>query len=350
MPPRPAISVVAPCFNEQQGLAEFVRRAHAACRIAADGRDSASFEIVLVNDGSRDGTWPLMLQLAEQYPELVCINLSRNHGHQLALTAGLHICRGQRILIIDADLQDPPELLKDMLARMDEGFDVVYGQRRQRTGETKMKLLTASIFYRLIDRLTDTPIPRDTGDFRLMSRRALDVFLSMPERHRFIRGMVSWIGFPQAALQYDRDPRFAGETKYPYRKMMRFALDAITAFSIRPLALASAAGFFFALVAAGLFVYSLFSWLVWETAPGWTSLMAAMALFSSVQLLVLGIFGEYLGRLYDQSKGRPLFIIDSIIAEGRVQAPRETCGSAHAPDPALIEVRSARPAPAEPRQ
>jgi polyisoprenyl-phosphate glycosyltransferase len=339
--PRPSISIVAPCFNEEQGLEEFVRRCIEACRVAChDPRALQAtgvhpFEVVLVNDGSRDGTWPLMLRLAEQHPQLVCVNLSRNHGHQLALTAGLHVCRGERVMIIDADLQDPPELLIPMLARMDEGYDVVYGQRRKRVGETKMKLLTAALFYRVMDRLTDVPIPRDTGDFRLMSRRSLDVLMAMPERHRFIRGMVSWIGFPQAPLEYDRDSRYAGETKYPYRKMMRFAIDAITAFSTRPLAWASTAGFFFAVVAAGLFVYSLFSWLVWDTAPGWTSLMAAMALFSSVQLVVLGIFGEYLGRLCDQSKGRPLFIIESIVAgadEGRSPMPA-----------GIVEVRSTHP-------
>jgi polyisoprenyl-phosphate glycosyltransferase len=331
---RPLISIVAPCFNEEQGLGEFVRRCVESGRSAceAQGGRGGLFELVLVNDGSRDGTWSLMQRLAREYPELVCVNLSRNHGHQLALTAGLHVCRGERVMIIDADLQDPPELLGAMLSRMDEGYDVVYGQRRKRVGETKMKLLTAALFYRIIDRLTDVPIPRDTGDFRLMSRRSLDVLMGMPERHRFIRGMVSWIGFPQAALEYDRDSRFAGETKYPYRKMMRFAMDAITAFSTRPLAWASTAGFFFALVAAGLFVYSLFSWLVWDTAPGWTSLMAAMALFSSVQLVVLGIFGEYLGRLCDQSKGRPLFIIESIVAGAGESRPR-------IPE-AIVEVRS----------
>jgi polyisoprenyl-phosphate glycosyltransferase len=334
----PYISVVAPCFNEEQGIGEFVRRVCAACEKACGPR--RSFEVVLVNDGSRDGTWAAMQEVASEHPQVVCVNLSRNHGHQLALTAGLHVCRGERVLIIDADLQDPPEVLGDMLSLMDRGFDVVYGQRRRRVGETRMKLLTATLFYRLIERLADVPIPRDSGDFRLMSRRALDVLLSMPERHRFIRGMVSWIGFAQTPLQYDRDARYAGETKYPYRKMVRFALDAITGFSTRPLAWASTAGFVFAMLAAGLFVYSIVSWLVWETAPGWTSLMAAMALFSSVQLVVLGIFGEYLGRLYDQSKGRPLFIIESIVTgEGQRAGPML---------PPMVEVRPREDARAVP--
>jgi polyisoprenyl-phosphate glycosyltransferase len=334
--PHPYLSVVAPCFNEEQGLGEFVRRTLAACQ-----GTGASFEVVLVNDGSRDGTWGLMRELAAEHPQLVCVNLSRNHGHQLALTAGLHVCRGQRVMIIDADLQDPPELLREMLALMDRGFDVVYGQRRQRAGETWMKLWTASLFYKFIQRLTDVPIPRDSGDFRLMSRRAVDVLLTMPERHRFIRGMVSWIGFPQTALQYDRDPRYAGETKYPLRKMIRFALDAITAFSTRPLAWASTVGFIFAAMAALLFVYSILSWLIWDTAPGWTSLMAGMALFSGVQLVVLGIIGEYLGRLYDQSKGRPLFIIESIVAGGQETALQRAGAESESRIPAVIvEARS----------
>ena len=222
---------------------------------------------------------------------------------------------GDLILILDADLQDPPELLPAMMARMDEGVDVVYGQRRKREGETAAKLFTANVFYRVIGSLTDVPIPRDTGDFRLMSRRALDVLLAMPERHRFIRGMVSWIGFRQEPLLYDRQARFAGETKYPFRKMVRFALDAITAFSVKPLALASYLGIIMAFFSLALLGYSIGSWLGLFGGPlerGWTSLMSVMALLGSVQLLVLGIIGEYLGRMYEQMKGRPLFIIEQI--------------------------------------
>lgn len=308
--PQPALSVVAPCYNEEQTLPEFIRRIAGAC--AATG---LSYEIVLVNDGSSDRTWELMRSAAAQDPSLVCVNLSRNHGHQLALTAGLHVCRGDRVLILDADLQDPPELLPQMLSVMDhEGADIVYGQRRKREGETRMKLATAAAFYRLIGRLTETPIPPDTGDFRLISRRALDVLLRMSERHRFIRGMVSWIGFKQVAFLYDRDKRYAGETKYPFANMLRFALDAVTSFSIKPLTWASKLGFFAAFFALGLFGYSVISWLVYKTAPGWASVMAGVALLSSVQLVVLGIFGEYLGRLCNETRGRPLFIIESIVA------------------------------------
>ncbi len=304
----PYLSIVAPCYNEQEGLSEFLRRSLDAAR-----RLNRPFEVVLVNDGSRDGTWQVMQEHAANHPEIVAVNLSRNHGHQLALTAGLSICRGERVLIIDADLQDPPELLAEMMSRMDQGADVVYGQRRKRAGETMFKLATAAAFYRIIERLTDTPIPRDTGDFRLMSRRALDVLMSMPERHRFIRGMVSWIGFRQEPLLYDRDARFAGETKYPLRKMVKFAIDAVTAFSIKPLTFAVGLGFATALIAVMLVVYSVAAWATGKTAPGWTSIVAAIAFFSSMQMIVMGVFGEYLGRLYEQAKGRPLYIISDVV-------------------------------------
>ena len=305
------LSVVVPCYNEDEVLGALHRRLGAACEGLG-----ASYEVVLVNDGSRDGTWQAMRALGADDPRLVLVNLSRNHGHQLALTAGLSVASGRRILIIDADLQDPPELLPEMMRIMDSGADVVYGRRRRREGEGPFKRATAALFYRLIERLTDVPIPRDTGDFRLMSRRALDVLLSFPERHRFIRGMVSWIGFRQVPIDYDRQPRHAGTTKYPLRKMVRFAIDAITAFSIRPLALASWAGIVAGLLACLLVVYSLASWLRGSTVAGWTSLMAVIAILGSVQLVILGIMGEYLGRMYDESKRRPLFIIEQVVRAG----------------------------------
>jgi len=227
-----ALSIVVPCFNEEACLPTLHERLTAAARGAA-GDD---YEIVLVNDGSRDSTWPIMRRLADEDPHVVGVNLSRNHGHQLALTAGLDLCRGEVILIIDADLQDPPELLPQMLETMRrDGADVVYGVRRSRAGETPFKRATAHGFYRLLSRATEVDIPLDAGDFRLMSRRALDALLAMPEQARFIRGMVAWIGFKQAPFTYDRDRRFAGETKYPLRKMIRFAFDALTGFSSAPL-------------------------------------------------------------------------------------------------------------------
>ena len=238
----------------------------------------------------------------------------RNHGHQLALTAGLGVCRGERILVIDADLQDPPELLPDMLALMDrEGADVVYGQRRQRDGESLFKRATAAAFYRLIGRMTDVEIPLDAGDFRLITRRVLDLLTAMPERHRFVRGMVAWIGGRQVPLPYDRKARVAGESKYPLAKMLRFAADAITAFSIVPLMASMTIGWVMAAVGFAFFVYSIVGWAMGHTLPGWTSLMAAVGLLGGMQFLMLGIIGAYLGRLYDQSKGRPLYMIRDIV-------------------------------------
>jgi len=320
----PELSVVIPCYNEEDVLPELYRRVTDV--FTELGR---SYEVIVVNDGSDDRTWPVLVGLTTDDPHIVAVKLSRNHGHQLALTAGLSICRGKRVLILDADLQDPPELVPDMLRLMDEQqADVVFGQRRSRTGETGFKVLTATFFYRIIGRLSDVPIPRDTGDFRLMSRRALKVLLTMPERHRFTRGMVSWIGFRQVPLLYDRQARFAGATKYPVRKMFRFALDAITAFSIKPLLLTSLVGIATALFALGLALFSVIAYFCGSTITGWTSLMAIITFLSSVQLMVLGIFGEYLGRMYEQIKGRPLFVIDQVIRSETKCVPAEgSCGS-----------------------
>jgi dolichol-phosphate mannosyltransferase len=312
----PALSVVAPCYNESETLPEFVRRVRAVCENVCAG----DYEIVLVNDGSSDRTWETMRLLARGTPELVGVNLSRNHGHQLALSAGLATCRGERILIIDADLQDPPELLPQMMQVMDTGVDVVYGQRESRRGESFFKLATATAFYRMLDSLTDVRIPLDTGDFRLMSRRALQSLLAMPEQHRFIRGMVTWIGLRQEPLRYVRDVRFAGETHYPLAKMIRFGLDAITGFSVKPLRIATYAGALCAAFSMLLLVYTAWAWFVHRTIQGWTSLMGVVLLLGSVQLLVMGVFGEYLGRLFMEAKRRPLFTIESIVTGTAAQA------------------------------
>ncbi|MDE2582197.1 MAG: glycosyltransferase family 2 protein [Rhodospirillales bacterium] len=308
------LSIVVPCYNEEESVPEFHRRMSAAARQSA-----GHYEIVFVDDGSTDRTWPLLQELAATDSSVVAVKLSRNHGHQLALTAGLTQCRGERVLVIDADLQDPPELLKPMLALLESGADVVYGQRRTRKGETKFKTATAAVFYRLLRRLVDIEIPVDAGDFRLMSRRALEVLNRMPEHHRFIRGMVSWIGMRQVPILYDRDPRYAGETKYPLRKMIRFAIDAITGFSVAPLRLASFLGAAAAALSLLLMCYTLGSWLLGETIAGWTSLTSIVLLIGSVQLIVLGIIGEYLGRLYIEAKRRPLFVIETIAVGGSVQ-------------------------------
>lgn len=308
---QPDLSVVIPCYNEQECLHELHARVSAAC-LSAVGEH---YEIVLINDGSRDRTWAIMQELASRDPRLMCVNLSRNHGHQLALTAGLSVCHGQRILVIDADLQDPPELLGDMLACMEaEQADVVYGQRRQREGETVFKKASAAAFYRLLSSMAEIDIPLNTGDFRLMSRRALDVFLAMPEQSRFVRGMVSWIGMKQVPFLYDRAERFAGVTKYPLRKMIRFAIDAITGFSISPLRWASHAGLWLSLLSVPLLIYVLTGWIRGDTVPGWTSVILVVTVLGAVQMMMLGLLGEYVGRLYMQSKTRPLFVIKDVLS------------------------------------
>ena len=308
-----ALSIVVPCFNEEACLPELHQRLSAAARIAV-GED---YELVLVNDGSRDGSWTLMESLAAGDPHLVAINLSRNHGHQLALTAGLDLCRGATILIIDADLQDPPELLPAMYAAMGEqGADVVYGVRKSRAGETAFKRATAHGFYRLLSRATEVDIPLDAGDFRLMSRRALDALLAMPEQARFIRGMVAWIGFKQIPFAYDRAERFAGATKYPFGKMVRFALDALTGFSSAPLKLASHAGLLLAGGSVLLILYIAYAWLAGQNIQGWTSLMLVVVVLGAVQMFVLALMGEYIGRLYNEAERRPLYVVQEIAGGG----------------------------------
>ena len=308
-----ALSIVVPCFNEEACLAELHQRLGAAAREVA--RDD--YELVLVNDGSRDRTWPMMEELAASDSHVVAVNLSRNHGHQLALTAGLDLCRGETILIIDADLQDPPELLAAMCAAMrEQGADVVYGVRKSRAGETAFKRATAHGFYRLLSRATEVDIPLDAGDFRLMSRRALDALLAMPEQARFIRGMVAWIGFRQVPFAYDRAERFAGETKYPLKKMMRFAFDALTGFSSAPLKLASHAGLWLSLGSVLLILYIAFAWIAGQSIQGWTSLMLVVVVLGAIQMFVLALMGEYIGRLYNEAKRRPLYIVQEVAGGG----------------------------------
>jgi glycosyltransferase involved in cell wall biosynthesis len=313
----PALSIVVPCFNEEACLPALHERLGTAAR-AAVGED---YEIVLVNDGSRDHSWALMRSMAASDGHVVAVNLSRNHGHQLALTAGLDLCRGETILIIDADLQDPPELLSGMMETMrSDGADVVYGVRRSRKGETAFKRATAHGFYRLLSRATDVDIPVDAGDFRLMSRRALDALLAMPEQARFIRGMVAWIGFRQVPFAYDRQERFAGETKYPLKKMMRFALDALTGFSSAPLKLASHVGLALSIGSVILILYIAYAWAAGRNIQGWTSLMLVVVVIGAVQMFVLALMGEYIGRLYNESKRRPLYIVQEVAGESRSDA------------------------------
>jgi dolichol-phosphate mannosyltransferase len=307
--PAPQLSVVIPCFNEQEVIRETYRRVKVTCE-----RTGLSHEIVLVNDGSRDGTWEILEQLTAEDPCVVAVNLSRNHGHQLALSAGLWVCLGQRVLIMDADLQDPPELLPDMLRKMDEGADVVYAQRRSRPGDAPAKRVMCAAYYRILKMISERPIPIDTGDFRLISRRVCDIIVRMPERQRYIRGMVSWVGFRQEPILYDRDARAAGVTKYPLRKLIALALNGVVSSSVKPLLIAAVLG----VVALGLGLlltgYALISWVANGSTPqGWTSLMVVVVFMGGTQLLMLGVIGECIGRLFEQSRGRPAFMVERIV-------------------------------------
>jgi polyisoprenyl-phosphate glycosyltransferase len=317
-PGRMFLSIVVPCCNEEEGLREF----HRQMTVAARALCGEKFELILIDDGSTDNTWKLINQLSAEDRNVVAVRLSRNHGHQLALTAGLSTVRGDLVLVIDADLQDPPELLgpmHDLMVR--EDADVVYGLRRSRAGESRFKRKSAEAFYRLLANLTRVHIPVDTGDFRLMSRRISDQVTRMPEHDRFIRGMVAWLGFKQVAYEYDRNSRFAGTTKYPLFKMIGFAADALVSFSMVPLRIATYMGALLTTVLTFVGIGVVISWLFSGTVPGWTSLTLLLVMISSVQLLVLGLIGEYVGRTYIQSKNRPLFMISHIHRRPRLPGP-----------------------------
>lgn len=296
------LSVVAPVYNEEELVEEFVRRTIAAV-------DRFAFELLLVNDGSSDSTPKLLDRIAERDGRVRVIHLSRNFGHQAALTAGLEHAVGDVVAMIDADLQDPPELIVDMLARWQQGADVVYAVRKQREGETAFKLATASWFYKLFRALAQVDLEPNSGDFRLLDRKALDALLSMTERSRFLRGMTVWVGFSQTAVSYERDARAAGETKYTLRKMLRFSLDAIASFSHLPLQLATYVG----LLSAGLAFIGIPVVVGLHFAgsylPGFGSLTIAILLLGGIQLIALGVIGEYVGRIYDEVKHRPLYIV-----------------------------------------
>jgi glycosyltransferase involved in cell wall biosynthesis len=303
------LSIVVPCFNEEAGLRELVRR----CCESAVSAVGERYELILIDDGSTDGTWAAITSEIARHPNIVAIKLSRNYGHQIALTAGLSAVTGRVVFVVDADLQDPPELLSDMLKEMnDSAADVVYGQRRSRAGDSWFKTSTASLFYRLLDRSTDILIPVDAGDFRLMSRRISDIIAQMPERDRFIRGMVASVGFKQIPFPYDRQQRYAGSTKYPLLKMIRFASDAFLGFSMVLLRFSSLAAFALLLALIGVAVYSIYAWAYLEVVPGWTSIMISIIVVSLFQLIALSVIGEYVGRIYLSTKNRPLFIVDAV--------------------------------------
>ncbi len=296
------LSVVAPVYNEEQLIELFVRR---TCAALADW----PFELVLVNDGSSDATPRLLDRIADQDPRVRVIHLSRNFGHQAALTAGLEHAIGDVVAMIDADLQDPPELIGTMIERWRQGADVVYAVRRQREGETAFKLATASWFYKLFDRLAQVDLEPNSGDFRLLDRAALNALLAMTERSRFLRGMTVWVGFSQTAVPYERDARHAGETKYTLRKMLRFSLDAIASFSHLPLQLATYVGVVSAGVAFVAIPVVIGLRLAGSYLPGFGSLTIAILLLGGIQLIALGVIGEYVGRIYDEVKHRPLYIV-----------------------------------------
>jgi glycosyltransferase involved in cell wall biosynthesis len=303
------LSVVVPCFNEIETVGELVRRVTEVARSTF-----GDYELILVDDGSRDGTWEKIAELAETHPYIVGMKLSRNHGHQLALTAGLSMVRGQYVLVIDGDLQDAPEHLPAMYAQMlREQADVVYGKRRSRSGETALKKGAASLFYRLLARVADVNLPIDAGDFRLMSRRVADLFVQMPERDRFVRGMVAWLGFKQVPFEYDRDARFAGETKYPFKKMANFAIDAFLGHSMLLLRMSGVVSLALFTSLIVVFFYAIYCWVTRNVVPGWTSITMLVILTSATQLMVLSILGEYIGRTYLEVKRRPLFIVDQIV-------------------------------------
>jgi dolichol-phosphate mannosyltransferase len=300
------LSIIVPCFNEEQVIDETARQL-----LLTAEQSGMEFEIIFVDDGSRDRTAEILRELHVSDERLKVLCLSRNFGHQMAITAGLEHASGDAVVLIDADLQDPPEVILQMLERWSEGcWDVVYGTRTDREGESLWKLATAKAFYRMINLLSDVPIPLDTGDFRLMDRKVVDALLSMPERDRFLRGMISWLGFRQLALPYRRAARFAGSTKYPMGKMLRFAMDGILSFSVVPLRIATMTG----LAASLLAVFGSFWALgirLWTHSwvQGWTSLLLTVLFMGGVQLVCLGVVGEYVGRTYWESKQRPLYLV-----------------------------------------
>jgi len=299
------ISVVVPCYNESEVLHEFNERLFLVLKDLQD----YLYEVIYVDDGSSDNTYRILKSFKDNSNCIEIISFSRNFGHQIAISAGIDRSKGDAVVVIDADLQDPPELIKEMTLIWLNGADVVYAVRNSRKGESKFKLLTAKFFYRILQKVADIEIPTDTGDFRLMDRKVVDVLCSMNERDRYIRGMVSWIGFVQKPIFYKRDIRFAGETKYPLKKMINFALDGLISFSTKPLQIATMFGIFVFILSILGILYSLFLRLTTENwVPGWTLMFIAVLFLGGIQLIFMGLIGEYVGRIYGESKKRPLYI------------------------------------------
>lgn len=316
---KPIFSIIAPIYNEAESLPELYRRVSQVME-----QTHEPWELVLVNDGSRDRSPEIIRELAAKDKRVRPVMFARNFGHQIAVTAGMDFSRGDAVIIIDADLQDPPEVILDLIAKWREGYEVVYAVRAEREGETWFKKFSASAFYRLIYRITDVKIPLDTGDFRLLDRRVVAVMNKMREHHRFLRGMASWVGFRQIGVSYKRAPRFAGVTKYPFRKMLKLALNAITSFSYFPLQLATYIGF----VSAGVAIIAIPVVIILRAINpqmffGQASTLIAVLFLGGVQLISLGILGEYLGRVYDEVKGRPLYVVSQSPEDFEEDHPNE---------------------------
>lgn len=319
------LSIVVPVYNEQEVIDETYRR------LTEVFKDYfMKVEYIFINDGSKDNTYSKLAQIAKKDSQVRIINFARNFGHQIAITAGMDYAKGDAVVIIDADLQDPPEVIKQMVEKWQDGYEVVYGKRLQREGETFFKKFTAKMFYRFLDSMTDVKLPVDVGDFRLIDRKVCDAMKCLPERSRYVRGLVSWVGFKQTSVEYKREKRFAGETKYPLKKMIKLAGDGIFSFSYKPLKLATVTGM---IISAFSFIYLIVvliqKFVKNDIASGWASSMAVSLFFNGVMLIVLGIMGEYVGRIYEEVKARPLYIVGELIGfseksnEGKIEQPQQ---------------------------
>jgi glycosyltransferase involved in cell wall biosynthesis len=310
---RPTLSLVLPIYNEEEVIPELHERLLEFLREL--GVDS---EVIFVNDGSKDRSMELLRGICKNEPRYRVLSFSRNFGHQTAITAGVDWARGRAVVVMDADLQDPPSIVLEMVAKWREGYDVVYAKRRSRAGESFFKLLTAKLFYRMFAAMIPIEVPLDTGDFRLMSRRVVVAMRALRESHRFVRGMVAWVGFKQTAVLYDRPARFAGETKYPLRKMVRFAIDGITSFSVLPLRFATYLGMFISACSVGVAIWAIVGkFVLHNTVPGWSAEVVLVSLLAAVQLLMIGVLGEYIGRIYEQVKARPIYIVGDRVNASR---------------------------------
>ena len=299
------ISIVLPIYNEEAGLASFVSELSLELT-----KTSENAEVIFVNDGSKDNSLTLIKTFCEENKDFKYIDLSRNFGHQIAVSAGIDFAKGDKVMLIDSDGQDPPAVMHQMLAKMDEGYDVVYAQRIKRADESALKKLTAKFFYKFLNKITSIEIPVDTGDFRIINRKVANALKQMPEKQRYLRGQIAWLGFKQTAVSYERLGRNAGETGYTYRKMIRLALDAITSFSNWPLRLATLSGFFCAFVGFFLILYTLYArFILKQYEPGWPSLMITIIFLGGIQLMGIGMIGEYISRINDNVKNRPLYLV-----------------------------------------